>query len=744
MLFSDLVDLRLGVHPVQRAYLGSKAAWARSAHGAAPMPIGGGGWVTGISVSQDAMYVRTDVGGAYRFDAREGRWVQLITSGGVPSSSRSPSDYQVEALAAAPSAPDVVYAAVGSGDGGRVIRSTDAGATWRDASTRRFFIAGNATERVSGCRIAIDPYNPAEVYLGTRLDGMWKSSDGGTTWSNVTSVPSAVNDRESHDAVGISCIAIDRFSPIQGGAHTGVVAAVFGVGLLRSDDGGRTWHVVAPWSGANAYVRDLVQSSTGDMYAAMYAPGPSAGRVIRVRRDGNVADISPKGQPWTSIAVDPAKPNVVYAAPDAITKYHSYYRTANASALKPSWTAITAFDFADADGSQESWLVTQVMPSDDPYMWVGQIRFHGPRIVLAEGRGVWQSSPSPTNRITLINTSVGIEEMVANRVIRPRGHPPLTCQWDYGFLRHGDRPELPYRTTFGSGWDVAVSPTDPDFVVVLMDDHQDLTGRSHPARRASGYCHDGGANVQRFEALANGTAPSDMLFGNLAVSAHNSSNIVWLPSNLTGRDCRVYTSRDMGATWIAASLQGLSYDDVLHPRYTFARRVLVSDPHTPGKFFILGHKASSGYPILWRSVDAGLTWRATEMTGISGSYRYNSTLKHDGTRLWAAPGDGGPGLFHSADGAVWTQARSLRKAQGVAIGAPMPGTSTPSVYTYGEVAGRSGIYRTVDLGISWQFIVDHPGGLYAGIRDLEADTVIPGRLYVACAEGLGFVRIDNT
>jgi hypothetical protein len=81
----------------------------------------------------------------------------MITFDGVPGPDSA--DYMVESLAVAPSDGEVVYAAVGDtldARSGRVLRSDDAGESWR-ASERRFTVHGNAPWRQAGARLAVDP-----------------------------------------------------------------------------------------------------------------------------------------------------------------------------------------------------------------------------------------------------------------------------------------------------------------------------------------------------------------------------------------------------------------------------------------------------------------------------------------------------------------------------------------------------------------------------------------------------------
>lgn len=87
-----------------------------------------------------------------------------------------------------------------------------------------------------------DPGNDSILYAGTPAGGLWRSMDGGTTWSNGLT--------DSYLAtIGVSGIAIDPASPPSGrtiyiltGDGDGGSAA--SVGVLKSSDNGTTWQQI--------------------------------------------------------------------------------------------------------------------------------------------------------------------------------------------------------------------------------------------------------------------------------------------------------------------------------------------------------------------------------------------------------------------------------------------------------------------------------------------------------------------
>ena len=92
--------------------------------------VGAGGFIPGVvfsSIERGLAYARSDMGGAYRFDAGVDRWIPLNDASPISG------DFGIESIAPDPVDPNVVYAAVGVSrrDPGAILRSEDRGTTWR-------------------------------------------------------------------------------------------------------------------------------------------------------------------------------------------------------------------------------------------------------------------------------------------------------------------------------------------------------------------------------------------------------------------------------------------------------------------------------------------------------------------------------------------------------------------------------------------------------------------------------------
>ncbi|NET58672.1 MAG: hypothetical protein F6K47_21710, partial [Symploca sp. SIO2E6] len=198
----------------------------------ANVSIGGGSFVTGVyphPLQKDLVYIRTDIGGFYRWNAVDQSWIPLNDS--FPFAQKT--YYGGEALAVDPNDPNIVYMAAGKYSGwpmkGSIFKSTDQGKTWTKLNLD-LGMDSNGKERWAGMRLAVNPLDSNIVFFGSRHDGLWKSADAGATWTKVTTfAPKLAKD------VGILGIVFDKQVP-------GLVYAnVYGDGIYQSMDTGVTW-----------------------------------------------------------------------------------------------------------------------------------------------------------------------------------------------------------------------------------------------------------------------------------------------------------------------------------------------------------------------------------------------------------------------------------------------------------------------------------------------------------------------
>ncbi|WP_395047160.1 T9SS type A sorting domain-containing protein [Flavobacterium sp.] len=104
--------------------------------------------------------------------------------------------------------------------------------------------------------VCVDPSNPNTIYVGSPAGGIWKSTDVGVTWTPLT---------DNLPQIGVSGIAVDYSSSntiyiATGDKDAGDTAFV---GVYKSTDGGTTWTVTGAMSGVTS-AGDLVIHPTNN------------------------------------------------------------------------------------------------------------------------------------------------------------------------------------------------------------------------------------------------------------------------------------------------------------------------------------------------------------------------------------------------------------------------------------------------------------------------------------------------
>ncbi len=218
-----------------------------------------------------------------------------------------PDGGEIRALAIDPSNPATVYAGTA---GGGVFKSTDGASTWNAVN------AGLTSTWVAA--LAIDPSATTTVYAaGGWLGGIFKTTDGGGSW---TALDAGLTDS------AVNALALDPRTP-------STVYAGTSDGVLKSTDGGSSWTAVnAGLTDSFVYSLAIDPSAPGTLYAA--------GRGVFKSTDG--------GESWTStgfpssdtvlaLAVDPAAPSNIYAGTlsEEVYVYGNVFRSADGGA---TWT----------------------------------------------------------------------------------------------------------------------------------------------------------------------------------------------------------------------------------------------------------------------------------------------------------------------------------------------------------------------------------------------------------------------
>ncbi len=702
----------------------ARSADLRSDYVWKPVKIGGGGWVTGMVIHpnvDNVVYCRTDVGGVYKWNSSTSQWTQLITASRMPSGIMDATDgnpgvsrkrvYTVESLAIDSSNSQVLYVASGEGNDGVLLKSTDGGASF-SLLPLNVYMAGNSKYRTSGERLAVKPDDSNIVLFGSRKDGLWRSTNAGGSWTRVPSLsPGSV---VGGGYPGICVIEFDPTNPEV------VYASVGAGGIFRSADAGLTWSAI---TGTTEWAEEMEISQ-----GVLYVCGKQAALGVRKYTPASGwSNISPAGQTKIEeIAVDLGNPNRLYAVQDGFSKL---YRSINGGT---SWTLLSTNNAAGKANFRSANIPWVESSNVRDWLSIGELMIdprNPARLWFSEGMGMWRASDvSDTNDSPHFdNISEGIEEMVATDILAMPGGKTVKTTWDRIGFTHTDPDVFPgtqlgLSPTFSSGWSLATSPSDPNFVAALVTDHRygfdgDFSGRSV----------DGGLSWTRFGANSSGLInPINLRFGELVVSATDTSNMVWYPRK-DGTD--MFYTTDGGSSW---SLSAVTLTD-WNSYYFGNRRRLAADGGVGGKFYF--YRWTDG--ALLASTNSGASF--TDAGGRLPVTTYWSQLKGVAGKandLWFVTGWD---HWNSSDAGVWRSINggssfqsfpAVESAWAIGFGKEAPGKTYPSIYIFGRIASAWGIFRSTDEGSTWDRCSDYPLGIFDRVAAISGDPDVFGKVYL--------------
>ena len=533
-----------------------------------------------------------------------------------------------------------------------VFRSKDGGGSWERVL--------GSSERAGAADLTLDAHFPNILYAslwevhrnfwelssGGPGSGLWRSTDGGDTWTDLRSrLP--LHASPLLGKIGVSA------SAARPGRVWALIESDAEPGLYRSDDFGETWtlaserqnlryrpwyymHVFAdPQDEDTVYVCNLqMWKSTdgGASFTRLSTPhgdnhdlwiDPRDNRRMIQSNDGGANVSFNAGASWSSI-YNQLTAQLYTIDTDGRRPHYFVYGTQqdNSSIGVPSGANDGAITWAECRiaGTGESGFVA-VKPGDPDVVYIGAIGSS------PGGQGALQRYDHRTGQIRLVN-------------VWPEHH---------GGMGPG---ELKYR--FGWTYPIRFSPHDPDVLYV--------GGNRVFRSRDEGHTWEA-ISPDLTRAVADKLGPSGgpitldtsgaehyCTLHTLEESPHEAG-VLWAGSD----DGLVHLTRDGGASWHDVTPPEL-------PEWAFIRTVEPS-PHDAGTLYVAAtrYKLDDTAPYIYRTCDYGETWQA-----ITGSGE-TSIPQHDFVRVIRAdPGCAGvlyagteTGLYVSLDdGVSWRRWRS--------------------------------------------------------------------------------------
>ncbi|KAK3945487.1 glycoside hydrolase [Diplogelasinospora grovesii] len=697
---------------------------------------GGGGFVPGIvfhPTTKGVAYARTDIGGLYRLNSDDS-WTAITDS---LATSAGWHNWGIDAVALDPQDSTKVYAAVGmytnswDPNNGAIISSSDKGATWSMANLT-FKVGGNMPGRGMGERLAVDPNNSKVIYFGARSgNGLWKSTDGGVTFSKVSSFTNtgtyAPDPTDSSgynsDKIGLAFVTFDSTSTLLNGATSRIFVGTadnITASVYVSNDAGSTWTAVANQPKTYFPHKCKLQPTEKALYLT-YADGtgPYDGTMGAVYRydiaNGTWTNITPVSGSslyfgFGGLGVDMQKPGTLVVAslnswwPDA-----QLFRSNNSGV---SWSPIWDWasypaqnwyyglhtdnapwinaGFVSQGTKRLGWMIEalEIDPLDSNH-WL-----YGTGLTLYGGHDLtnWDT----THNVSISSLADGIEEMsVQGLASAPGGSELLVAVGDddgFTFTSSSSLSTSPQTNWMTPEW---TTSTDVDYAGNKVANVVRIGNTAGTQQVA--VSTDGGVSWN-----INYGADTTTYGGSAAYSA-DADTIVWSSAN----------------NGVLRSQYQSSFTSVS----TLSSGAVIAADKKNNTVFYAGSGAN-----FYRSTDTGSTF--TAVTGALGS----ATAVRD---MAAHPTNAGElivstdvGIFRSTNyGASFAALSSaLTNTQQVAFG--LGSGSTWVIYALGVGSAGAKLYASADSGASWTDVQGSQGFGDIGSCKLAGSANVAGQVYV--------------
>ncbi|NYT00544.1 MAG: hypothetical protein GKB99_02320, partial [Methanocellales archaeon] len=209
---------------------------------------------------------------------------------------KGPTNGFINSLGIDPTNPDILYA---TDEEGRIFKTTDKGNTWKEVS------AGEIMHTFSD-ELIVSPHDPENIWSVDGVANVFETTNGGSTWSQIID---PYGD-------GFRFGSVYAIAPAPSDPDT-IYAFKNGFGIFKSIDGGGSWLFLDPSEVDYSY-SIAVDPTNPDIVYSGYNPKQSQDwAMVRQTTDGGdswrTSLMVPHSNGITSVAIDPNNPETIYA-----------------------------------------------------------------------------------------------------------------------------------------------------------------------------------------------------------------------------------------------------------------------------------------------------------------------------------------------------------------------------------------------------------------------------------------------
>ena len=558
-----------------------------------------------------------------------------------------------------PTNPNIIYVGTGEVNGGGgsvtyggngVYKSTDAGTTWNHLGLE-------ATEYIS--RIIVDPINPQRIFLGAMgklfgnnfARGLYRSTDGGTSWQNKLFIS---------DSTGCIDIAVNPVNPDI------VYAAMWErirrpdrrsyggptCGLYRSTDGGETW---------TELINGLPHNS------------PTIGRI--------------------GISICESSPDIIYTIyADNIGYFAGVYKSVNGG---DSWTRTNDGALSDLFSSYGWWFGNiRVDPSNPNNVFVLGLDVYK----TTNGGGSWSYSSG----------SMHVDQH--GMYIHPANSNFIVAGNDGGVYKSSNS---------GSSWSFITTMPITQFYTCEVD--YQFPDRTYGGTQDNGTNRTMTGNLNDWQQILGGD-------GFYVLVDPTNSNYVYAEYQYGG-----FARSTNGGSSFTYGLNGVSGSD----RFNWSTPYII-DPTNPATLYIGTHRVykSTNRAGSWTPISPDLTNGPPGGNQVYGTITTIAAAHSDPNVIYAGTDDANVWVTTNS-GTTWTKISTLLPIRWVTRVAVDPDDATTayvtlSGYRYDEYLPH--VFRTTDAGINWLDISSNLPD--APVNDIIVDPDSTERLYVGTDVGV--------